>query len=426
MKEVSMKKKSIVFAVFLAAMLLASAAASAEDAAMPSDEDIFATGAFDEAVTAGETASDTVALSWLGGLTLVADNSFLWLEKQGNYGDAAGFNGKAFLKATKPDAGAFFVSYAFSHTLLQATNDDGLKAVYARFEPSLVEPKFELSELHLSFDVNKVVFVRVGNQLLSWGSSYFWSPADFVNEKQADSQAAVDTRTGKSGLRLHMPIGSSNLFFFGDYSRSLDASGMARDLTKTAGYAFRADAILFGFSTGLLGAFGPDESTRLGLSTSGSLFGLDVWGEAGSVLPLGGDAFAVATSLGGEKTFGINSEWNVRGEGFWNPDGADDAELSMASVDQSKLASHRLGKYYAYLSGTRLKLFGGSSSLGLSGIMNMSDLSYTAATTLGLNLPKLIPLNVSLRYSGGREGREFTVGSGGPSWQFGVQSVLQF
>lgn len=409
-------------ALLLAAALLLPAIATAQDAAVLSDEDIFAAGAFDEAVTAGVEASDTVALSWLGGLTLVADNKFLWLEDSGHYGDSGTFTGKAFLKATKPYVGSLFVSYAFSHDLIQATNDDGLRAAWAASDPSLVEPKFELSELHLSFDVKKALFVRVGNQLLSWGSSYFWSPADFVNDKQADSQAAVDTRTGKSGVRLHLPVGGSNLFFFGDFSRSIDSFGMARDIAKTAGYAFRADTVLFGFSTGVLGAFGPDESTRLGLATSGSLFGLDVWGEAGSVLPLGNDEFSVAASLGGEKTFGLNSEWVVRGEGFYNPEGEDDATLAMAS----QFVPYRLGKYYGYFSGTRLKLFGGSSSLGLSGIMNFSDLSYTAATTLALGLPALLPVNFTLRYFGGRDDREFTLRSGGPSWQFGIQSVLQF
>lgn len=403
-------------------VLFGHGARAQDDATFPSDEDIFASGAFDQAVSEGKTASDSAALSWLGGVTLVAGNQTTVFQDTGNYLDMASLTGKAFLKATAPDVSSLFVSYSFSHTLLQATNDKGLQSALAASQPDLYSPDFTLSELHLSFDVNKVVFVRVGNQLLSWSSSFFWSPADFVNERQADSQASVDTRAGKSGVRLHVPLRDANLFFFTDFSRTIDAEGIPQDISKKAGYAFRADATFAGFNTGVLGAAGPGEPTRLGLSTSGTLFGLDVWGEAGAVIPLYDYEYSLAASAGGEKAFGESDEWNVRGEFFYNGAGEGDTVLTPYTV----FVPYKLGVYYGYLSGTRAKLFGGDSSLSLTGIMNFSDLSWTASAMYGLNMPKLIPVNFTLRYSGGRNDREFTVKSGGPAWTFDVKSVVQF
>lgn len=408
-----MIKKNMPCVIFIALCILLSPMISAQsDTAVTGDENIFASGAFDSALATGKAAGDASSLSWLGGLTLVAGNQTLFMQESAHYGDTGTLSGKAFLKATQPDISSLFVSYGFSQIFVRTTNDPLLANAWGASGASLDTPTFQLSEFHLSFDVRKAVFVRVGNQLLSWGSSYFWSPADFVNERRPDSREAVDTRTGKPGVRLHIPVGSSNIFLFSDFSRTLGPGGVPADITKTAAFAFRADAVVLGFNTGLLGAFGSDEATRFGLAASGRILGVDVWAEAGSVVPSGGYDFSFASSAGGEKTFGMNSEWKVLGEFFYNSDGKVDSTTDS-------------GKYYAYLSTARLKLLGGSSSLGLSGLVNISDLSWTAQTTFGLDVPKLLPVNFSLKYIGGEDG-EFTLPTGGPAWTFGIQSILQF
>lgn len=422
------RKARIALGFFLTVLLVSAPLASqTNDASVTSAEeaDIFGAGTFDAAVNTGKIASDIAALSWLAGLTLVADNQTTLLQNSLNYADMGTFSGKAFLKATQPDISTLFVSYSFYHTFLQATNDLALKTVWdsSPITPGLYAPLFALSELHLSFDVAKIVFFRVGNQLVSWGSSFYWSPADFINLVPTDSLASVDTRAGKPGLRVHVPFNNGNVFLFSDFSRCIDASGNTNDLASTVSFAFRADRTFLGFNTGLLGAFGPSLPTRAGLATSGKLFGLDVWLEAASILPLYSYDFAIATSAGGEKTFGINNEWNIRGEFFYNSAGTDDALLLPLAIPVS---SYEVGKYHAYLSGSRLKLLGGNSTLNLSGIVNCTDLSYKASATFGLHLPKLLPLNISVSYNGGPSQREFTLVNGGSSATFGVQSILQF
>jgi hypothetical protein len=381
---------------------------------------LFADGAFDEAVAAGKAEGEKNKLSWLAGATLVLGSSASLFRGSDAYSAQLGFSGKGFVKASLPDVAQIFVSYALDHSLMLATNDAATRSGMAASQPDLGNPKFQLSEFYLSFDFSKVLFVRVGNQLLAWGASYFWSPADFVNQRPSDSQAVVDTRAGKTGIRLHLPLQGANLFAFADFSRSVSGTGQVRDLADSYSTAFRADVTLSPFNIGLNGAFGPGLPVRLGATAAGSLGGFDLWAEYGMDLPVYGYGFSWAASLGTEKTFGQDSEWRVRAEGFANSRGKDDAELAASAV----FVPYYLGKYYVYLYGAREKLFGGSSVISLSGIMNLSDLSFIASAGLALKLPSLIPLNFTVRYNGGQAGREFTQRTAGAAWSLGIQTVL--
>jgi hypothetical protein len=385
------------------------------------DEDIFAEGAFDQAVTTSQASAETTKLSWLGGVSLVSDTTLVLPQTLGDYGLQSLVSGKGFLKADKPDLGQFFVSYAFNHTWASSTNVAAYQSAYKSAEPSLDTPKYQLSELYLSLDVSKVVFVRVGNQLVNWGSSFFWSPADFINQRPSDSQAAVDTRTGKPGVRVHVPFSGGNFFVFGDLSQSLDSTGATQDLTKRGSVAARVDATVAGFNVGLQGNAGQSSKPQVGATFSGRLFGVDLWGEYGATLPVNDYSYAWAGSFGGEKTW---DDWTLRGEVFENPDGHSDTKLV-----PSVLAGYtplRWGQQYVFGQLAKNKVLGDGLDASLTGLGNLSDASYQVSTSLSVHLPRLVPFSVSVKYNGGPELREFTLATGPNAWSLGLRSVLEF
>jgi len=68
------------------------------------------------------------------------------------------------------------------------------------------------------------VFLRLGNQLISWGPSAIWTPVDFINLQRLNPLSPLDLRVGKPGLRIHVPLGISNVFLFGDFSGTVSGS----------------------------------------------------------------------------------------------------------------------------------------------------------------------------------------------------------
>lgn len=412
-------------AVWASIQVLLAFAVPAQDLTVPAsgDEAIFGAGTFDKAVEAGQASEDTNKLVWLAGLSLTSDNSFTVPAAGQTYGSQSLFTGKGFLKATKPETGSFFVSYLFDHTLWASSNDATLAATYGASSPNSFAPSFLLSETYLSFDFGKLVFVRLGSQLVDWGVSAVWNPADFINRKTQDLNATVDTRQGKPGLRIHVPFPSGNLFLFGDASRSI-SSGVVQDLSETGTLGFKVDDTILGWNMGVVGNFGQTSDPRLGLTVSGAAFGLDLWGEGGTVLPLANRSYAPAVSVGGEKTFGLDSEFTFRAETFWNPTGHGDTVLTGAAL--TGFTPFYFGQNYAYAEFLDKKLAGTNISGSLAAVANVSDASYQATASLGTTLPKVIPLTFYVQYNGGPPNREFTLSAGNSSLTLGIRSVLEF
>jgi len=404
----------------LMAFLVAAPLAAQDD----SEEAIFGDGAFEAAVDQGKVSEEKNKLTWTGGVTVVSTTGLTVPSDRGAYGSQSLFTGKAFLKATNPTVGSLFVAYTYTHTLWAATDDGALSAVYAASEPDPSAPAFVLSEAHLSFDFGKIVFVRLGNQLIDWGASAVWSPADFINRRKSDPNAAIDTRAGLPGLRVHVPLGVGNLFVFADASRSITAAGLPRDLIETGSLGLKADTTVGGWNLGVVGNFGKSTDPRLGLTASGALLGIDVWAEAGSVLPVGGRSLTWAASVGGEKTFGTDSEWTLRAEGFWNPEGHLDDALTGSAL--AGYTAYYWGRAYVYAEAVRQKLLGPWVAGSLSGTANLGDLSWVSTASVRTTFPGTIPFSVYLQYNGGQSQREFTLATGGSALTFGLRSVLEF
>jgi hypothetical protein len=389
------------------------------------ESDIFAEGAFDSAVAKGQTADNANKLVWLGGVSLASTTTLVVPQSWDSYGSQSQLAGRGFLKATNPSVGSLFLSYNANHGLWASTNNSSIAGGYAQEKIDPAGPRYTLGELHLSFDFGKLVFVRLGNQLIDWGASAVWSPADFINRKSADPNTALDARSGKPGVRVHVPWSGGNFFLFADVSRSLNPNGTARDLVETGALAGKVDATVGGWNLGLVGNFGKSSDPQLGLTASGALFGVDLWGEAGAVLPVADHTFGGSLSAGGEKSFGDDSEWTIRAEGFFNPRGHDDTAL-VGPVLASGFTPFYWGKFYLYTEAIRNKLIGSAVTGSLSGTSNLSDRSFSATASLRTAFPGTVPFSVYTQYNGGDANREFTLATGGAAWTWGLRSVLEF
>jgi len=130
----------------------------------------------------------------------------------------------------------------------------------------LLVNSYALSEFYAGFDIAKVVFLRLGNQLISWGPSAVWTPVDFINLQHVNPLSPLDLRVGKPGLRIHVPLGISNVFLFGDFSGTVSGSPtlVVNDPLTTANVAARWDLTALGFEFALSGYWGASVTERYG------------------------------------------------------------------------------------------------------------------------------------------------------------------
>jgi hypothetical protein len=392
-----------------AGLLFAAAALGAQEA---NEEDIFSAEAFDQSVAESRREEQANRLNYLVGGTFLWSNSVAAGAAFDGYAAACAFASKAFVRLTVPSYGALYLGYILRHTLYQGDGgalDTGSSAAAVA---DLFENTFELSEFYLSFDLAKKVFFRVGNQLLAWGPSFIWTPVDFVNLQRLDPLASVDLRVGKPGLRVHVPMRNSNLFLFADFSRTVDtAEPGVRELARTA-LAARWDLTALGYEFGLSGYFGYELPASFGLDLSGRLVGFDVYGEAALTADLTDENVDYAASLGLQRTFGELKDWSFQAEGFYQSVGGSDPLY--------------LGQWYAYAALAKENLFSDFLDATLSGLWNISDLSYTVRLACAFDPVGFLPFTLTLSRLGGGAGKEFTAFTGGNAFSASFEARFEF
>jgi hypothetical protein len=391
-----------------------------------SDDDIFSTEGFDQAVSESKVTDSANRLEYLPGVFFVAEGSgYRAIEGAATSSDAR-FFGKAFVKASKADIGALFFGYNFNYFLYASADDPAMAAFYSLQSPDPTTVSASLSEFHFSFDVRKRVFVRVGSQLIKWGATFFWTPVDFINRQreQATILSIVDQRTGKPGLRLHIPLGSMNLFYFGDASRVV-VNGTPGKISETIGQALRFDGVWGGVRFGTVGYVSPGLPEHIGFDATGRLLGTDLYGECALTFT---DALRsapeAALSAGGSRLFGQERNWTIRAEGYYNHQGFGDTALS--KLVPGSFTSFYSGKYYAYAELTGINLIRTTAAVSLFGFANLADGSFSTTLQFTIDLPGVVPFTVYGRYYGGGEDREFTQAFGGQAAGGGLRIRADF
>jgi hypothetical protein len=409
-----------------AAMLLAAAGllvALPLPAQQAAEEDIFSAEAFDQSVAASRQEEQANKLEYLVGGTFLWNNTAVATDRFDGYTAAGAFSGKAFVRLNVPTYGSLYLGYILSHTLYQG---DGGELNSGLPGSDLFENAFALSEFYLSFDLGKRVFFRVGNQLLAWGPSFIWTPVDFVNRERLDPLASVDLRAGKPGLRIHVPLRNSNVFLFADFSRTVDPDSLeVYDLARTTALAARWDLTALGFEFGLSGYFGYELPARFGLDLSGRLLGFDVYGEAALTADFASEAEDYAASVGLQRSFGELKDWSLQAEAFYQSAGQPD-QSGYAALPPAEFTPLYLGRWYAYAALGKKNLFADFLDATLSGLLNISDLSYTARLAAAFDPPGLIPFTFTLSYLGGGAGKEFTWYTEGDAFSASLEVRFEF
>jgi hypothetical protein len=433
-------------AILLAAMLLAPfAAAGAQDLpsrqvadppaikpapsgpAVPATdpavtgEDPFDAEAFDSGVQTAVGSEDTAKVEVLAGGSFVPALSAFATEGFRGYSASGSLSGKLFAKVTVPRYGSLYASTAVSGQFLQGKGGNATTPV----AKDLFVPSLALSELHYSFDIAKILFIRFGNQLISWGPSRVWTPVDFINLQKADSFQSLDLRIGKPGLRLHLPLKNSNLFGFADFSGGVQ-SGIVRDLAVSTNFALRYDRTFAGFEAGLSAFGGSGVQARAGLDFSGRILGSTVYGEASIFPAYGSYGFVWNAALGMDRTLGEARKLTLSGEFFYRSDGEVDGSNYAALIAAGKFSPSYVGKFNAFAGLTAEDLFSPDLSTSVSVIANLSDLSASARLTETFDIQNWPRFSLILGWTGGGAGKAYTIFSGNNALSFTAQSRIDF
>jgi len=365
---------------------------------------------------------------YLVGGTVVAQAAAYFTTSLDEFTSFSNVSGKLFAKVSVPDYGALYIAYNASHNLFQGYS--GPDTPPPASNP--YEPAYSLAELHYSFDVAKVLFARIGNQLIAWGPSRIWSPVDFINLEKSDAFAALDSRAGKPGLRLHLPLSGSNAFLFADFSGLVQEGTIGwigGDPLEAVNLAGRFDFTAGPFEIGITAYGGKNAQARIGLDASGRLFGTTVYGEYALQPEYDDYLYSMQASIGFSRTLGELKLWTLSAEGFYNSSGQDLTGYSAFSIMSLPLAERTplyQGKLYAYAALAASELFSPSLSTTLSVISNLSDYSYSIKLAESFSFPRAVPFSLSVSYSGGGEEKEFTRYSGEGAMSVSVSTRLEF
>lgn len=77
-----------------------------------------------------------------------------------------------------------------------------------------------LKEFFVDANINKMVFIRAGKQVLQWGTAYFWNPSDLINIQRKSFADMTAYREGSSGVKITVPFGTVfNIYGYWDVTK---------------------------------------------------------------------------------------------------------------------------------------------------------------------------------------------------------------
>jgi hypothetical protein len=304
-----------------------------------------------------------------------------------------------------------------------------------------------LDQLWLNFDLYHRAFVTAGRQHVKWGVGKFWNPTDYLHPLKRDPLATLDTRTGTTLLKVHVPWEKEGWNF---YAVSLldDASGETTQPPSRLGRVGgggRAELVLGPAELGLDLLAQDGHHARYGLDLSGGLLDVDLYGEA--ALRTGGDGprfrreaapSGPTPSLSGwapdtrerltpqlvaggswshkytdEDTFTVSAEYFYNSLGYDHPSvypylllGAPRPDGS--PQDPEAFRSFYLGRHYAALSVTFPKPGSwNDTTLSLTTLGNLSDRSYVARLDCSVLALTYLTVETYVDLHFGNKGGEF-------------------
>jgi hypothetical protein len=324
---------------------------------------------------------------------------------------------------------------------------------------TVAAPQMLLDQAWLRFDVARKLFITAGKQHVKWGTSRFWNPTDFLSPQRRDPLALLDTRTGATMLKVHVPWEEKGWNFYA--IGLLDNAGPANTLGRIGGAA-RAEVVLGQMELGLDAVLQRGRKPRLGFDFSSALGPIDVYGELalkrGSDTPLyripegvslgdllgqfqgnGGmppdlaslpieayypDGYTPQVSGGATWTFAYseNDTATVGVEYFYNSTGYPTSLAYPYLLFQGQFQPFYLGRHYASV----YALLAGPGSWDdtnfiLSNLGNLSDRSFTTRLDVTHRALRYLSVEAFVAVNYGQKGGEFRFALDLPATRMGQQ-----
>lgn len=279
-----------------------------------------------------------------------------------------------------------------------------------------------LDQLWIKTDIERRVFLTIGQERIKWGPSRLWNPNDFLNARRRDPLTLFDERTGVPMLKVHVPYETFNFYviaLFGEADR-LDEPGVG----------FRFEGALGSTELAISGVYGKGRKTAFGLDISTALGPFDVTAEVSlsdetDTLEYSGEldleTFTVPTakardqwmprvSAGIQYAFKPNDDdvMYLGLEYFWNSFGHTDKDLYPYLLLQGELEFFYIGQHYLGL--VLLVPQPGNwqdTSFTLSAIGNLSDTSFVTRLDVSQTVHTRLRLEAYVEGHFGARGGEF-------------------
>ncbi len=233
--------------------------------------------------------------------------------------------------------------------------------------PGAQVPNIKIFELFSDFDWKDALFFRVGKHTIQWGVGYFFSPADVLNLAPIDPEEPTAEREGPVSLKVQYPMGVNSFSVF----------LIANDVTTPdeIGVAPKTEFMIGNWEIGIGGFYRNELAPRAVLMASGSLFGIDIFGEAAASWgadrrfiravtpslehPLGIEVYSQKEGIFFSGTAGFSwmgMDWwnpNIAVQYYYNGYGYDDSSLLPEALVQAAIGAISVqdfmsfGRHYA-------------------------------------------------------------------------------
>jgi hypothetical protein len=307
-----------------------------------------------------------------------------------------------------------------------------------------------LKEFFLDANVNRMVYFRVGKQVLQWGTAYFWNPSDLINVQKKDFNNLSFFREGGYGLKTHIPFGTVlNLYNY------LDLNNVSR--IENVAAASKIEALIGGTELSLSIWAKKDFHPVYALDFTSRVFGIDIRGEASladwdSHLKVKTETITVGPltvtnivtspvtnqwtpkiSLGFTKSFDfleVSDRISVTGEFFYNGAGysenifANDTIRNALLIGAASYSPNYNSQFYAAIFTSIVKFFSPDLTFNFNAIGNLNDYSFTLAPALMYNPADNFNLTFTMIGYVGNENCEYTFF--GSALTFSLQADLRF
>jgi hypothetical protein len=278
-----------------------------------------------------------------------------------------------------------------------------------------------LKEFFIDVNIARLVYIRVGKQVLQWGTGYFWNPTDVINIERKNFFDMDALREGVYGLKLHIPFGTVvNLYGFLD-------PGHGEVLTDVA-VAGKAEFLFFATEISF-SAWAKDRYVPVfGMDLTSRLFDIDLRGEIS--ISYGDNRHKIDTDghdidmskkfmmrcMAGFTLFfdlfDVEDRLSIDGEFYYNHNGYDENMPEDESFRSDFLDRYYVpnsyGRYYGALFVTVNKFIVSDLVLALNALGNFSDLSFLVSTGLLWNPVHNFTAGCTIHSAIGEDNREYT------------------